>query len=102
MRRADPARFEFRKHPPYVRKREFHNLIGRGVEHRVVGRQVAGKICDVATARSVDAVEIGMLDDADEGERGIVDIDPVKFREAAAKLEHQTDIGQIAHGSDPR
>ncbi len=88
VRGQDPVAGELGKHPLKVVDAKRDRL---GVRHAVeLGalRQILGEIDEVPAGVGFRRLEIGMLDDADEGKTGIVDVEPIGMGEAGVQLEH--------------
>jgi hypothetical protein len=50
----------------------------------------------------VGGIEVRVLDDSDEWEPGIVDVEPVRIRQASIELEDEADVPEVAHATEPR
>ena len=58
--------------------------------------EVLAEIDHVAPAIGLGWLEVRVLDDTHEGERRVVDIEPVRLHQAAIEFEDETDVAQVA------
>ena len=88
--------FEVGKHALHVLEAELHDVVICLVIKSIAGRQVTREIDDVALPVTAGRLEVGVLDDADEGKVGIVDVDPIKIGQAMLEFQHDTDVGKVS------